>query len=144
MTDSRPNWDEYFLGIAEAVAVRADCTRRKVGAVIVDKSNRIVATGYNGAPTNWRGCTSGFCPRGRDLTIPSFEQGNSDYSDCIAVHAEANALLYSDRSSIEGGKIYITCSPCGECWKLLSNSGLQSVMWPGGFRSIQGQGGLFG
>lgn len=61
----RPGWDDYFLGIAEAVAARADCTRRQVGAVIVH-DHRIVATGYNGAAPGQPGCLSaGACPRGR-------------------------------------------------------------------------------
>lgn len=61
----RPNWDGYFLGVAEAVAVRADCTRRRIGAVIVDPDRRIVSTGYNGAPSGQPGCLSaGACPRG--------------------------------------------------------------------------------
>jgi dCMP deaminase len=63
--NGRPGWDDYFLAIAEAVAARADCTRRQVGAVIV-RDHRIVATGYNGAPPGHRGCLSaGACPRGR-------------------------------------------------------------------------------
>lgn len=64
MAPVRPSWDEYFLGIAKAVAVRADCTRRQVGAVIV-RDNRIVATGYNGGPSGGPSCLSGQCPRGQ-------------------------------------------------------------------------------
>src|SRR5690606_13137912 len=55
---SRPSWDEYFLEIAEAVSARADCSRRKVGAVIVSSDRRIVGTGYNGAPAGQPGCRS--------------------------------------------------------------------------------------
>lgn len=45
---ARPDWDTYFLGVADAVAVRADCRRRQVGAVIVSEDRRIISTGYNG------------------------------------------------------------------------------------------------
>ncbi|WP_207203789.1 deoxycytidylate deaminase [Actinomyces minihominis] len=57
-----PTWDEYFLQIAHAVAARAKCTRRKVGAVIV-LDRRIIATGYNGAPPGEVDCLEGACPR---------------------------------------------------------------------------------
>lgn len=62
----RLDWDDYYLRIADDVALRADCTRRKVGAVLVAKDNRIVSTGYNGSPPGKPGCLSdGACPRGR-------------------------------------------------------------------------------
>ena len=47
---TRPGWHDWGVGIAYAVAQRADCTRRRVGAVVFDEANRILATGYNGAP----------------------------------------------------------------------------------------------
>lgn len=51
---TRPDWDDYFLGVADAVAVRADCRRRQVGAVIVSEDRRIISTGYNGRPRGTR------------------------------------------------------------------------------------------
>lgn len=65
---NRPGWDQYFLGIAQAVSARADCTRRKVGAVIV-KDRRIVSTGYNGAASGEGSCLAGDCPRGRHYPV---------------------------------------------------------------------------
>jgi dCMP deaminase len=75
----RPGWDEYFLKIAEDVAARADCTRRQVGAVLV-KRNRVLSTGYNGAPAGEPGClTDRACPRGRHYSVvtgPNPERGS--------------------------------------------------------------------
>ncbi|HOT05791.1 MAG TPA: deaminase, partial [Atribacter sp.] len=48
--NTRPDWDEYFMSIAELVSTRSTCLRRKVGAVLV-LDRRILATGYNGAPS---------------------------------------------------------------------------------------------
>ena len=53
-----PGWDDYFLGIADAVAARAKCTRRRVGAVLTI-DHRIIATGYNGAAPGEDDCLAG-------------------------------------------------------------------------------------
>lgn len=129
---SRPDWDEYFLGIAEAVSKRADCTRSKVGAVVVDSALRIAGTGYNGAYPGGPSCLAGECPRGtksREQVVPgtSYDTG---VGACIALHAEQNALLYSSRDSRTGGTIYITREPCDGCLRMLKGSGLQrAVFW---------------
>lgn len=123
---NRPNWDDYFMGIAHAVAERSDCERSQVGAVVV-KDRRIRGTGYNGAPAGRPGCLS--CPRRRSTVAP-----NTDYSEgpgrCVAVHAEANALLYCDRADLVGATIYITREPCFDCDKLIQAAGVHSVIWP--------------
>ncbi len=126
----RPSWEEYFLHIAEAVATRADCSRRQVGAVIV-RDHRIVSTGYNGGRANGPSCLAGECPRGRQTHAerPGYAEGNNDYSDCIAIHAELNCLLFSSRAEILGGTLYCTVKPCKECWKVIGNSGLTGVVY---------------
>lgn len=132
-SSGRPCWECYFLSIADTVSLRADCRRRQHGAVIVTR-NRIVATGYNGAPAGKEGCLAGACPRG----LLSYEEVPplSGYDDgpgrCIAVHAEQNALLYSSWADVEGGTIYITGEPCATCRRLIGGSGLVRAMWPGG------------
>src|SRR5688572_16707615 len=103
------------MNIAYAVAVRSDCRRANVGAVIVDRSNRIVSTGYVGTAAGAPGCLDGACPRGQ-LTTDECVPGTS-YENCISFHAEVNALLYSDRSRHDGGTIYITRQPCDWCFK---------------------------
>lgn len=123
----RPSWDEYFLDIAKVVATRADCTRRKVGAVIV-KNNRIISTGYNGAPAGKPGClTDGACPRGK-LT---YEEQPKDvgYANCGSVHAEANAIIYAHQD-LRDATLYCTDKPCVECEKLITGAGIKTVITP--------------
>ena len=129
---TRPDWDTYFLNIAQAVARRADCSRRQVGAIIV-RRNRIVATGYNGAAAGQPGCgTEGACPRAR-LSYEQMPAGSSydtGPGSCIAVHAEANALLYADRDKCEGATIYCTEDPCGGCQRLIAGAGIDRIVIP--------------
>jgi deoxycytidylate deaminase len=122
----RPNWDEYFLGIAEAVSKRADCTRRQVGAVVV-KNRRIVGTGYNGAPAGAPGCAT--CPRATSGLPPGGDNYETGAHACVAIHAEANALLYTDRQDLIGATIYVTTNPCEQCSKLIKGAGITVVMW---------------
>ncbi len=126
---TRPDWDQYFLEIAEVVSSRADCTRAKHGAVIV-RDNRIVATGYNGAAPGEPGClTDGACPRGQKSysEVPSL---SGDYSDCISLHAEVNAIAYADRNQTHQATIYITGEPCSWCRKVIKSAGIKRIVYP--------------
>ena len=65
---NRPDWDHYFMEIAQVVARRSNCLRRQVAAVIV-KDGRIISTGYNGTPRGIRNCCDGgFCEPGSQTT----------------------------------------------------------------------------
>lgn len=131
MTDPRPDWDTYYLMIARTVSARADCTRRRVGAIIV-QGDRIVSTGYNGAPAGKPGClTAGACPRGR-LSVHDVAPGSSydtGNGACIALHAEQNAIL---RGGLDcrGATLYITDQPCDGCARLIEGSGITRVVFP--------------
>jgi len=125
---TRPSWDEYFLGIATAVAARSDCERRQVGAVVV-KGNRIMGTGYNGAPAGAPGCES--CPR-RLSTVDAFSSYDTGPGQCVAIHAEANALLYTDREDLLASTLYVTCLPCMGCMRLIRAGSVCRVVWPEG------------
>jgi dCMP deaminase len=131
----RPEWREYFLGIAKAVAARGDCTRRQVGCVIVDEHRRIVSTGYNGAPSKGPSCLAGECPRGSSTVEPgsSYDTGPGA---CVALHAELNALLYADPVRVRGGAAWITDAPCDACARILKGSGLATACWPEGFVNL--------
>lgn len=120
--DSRPSFDQYFLDIAKTVSTRSDCQRDKVGAVVVNE-RRIRSTGYNASPAGTPGCET--CPR-RTSGCPS----GSSYENCVAVHAEANALLYADRADLVGATLYITRAACYACSKLIQATGISRVVTP--------------
>lgn len=130
--DPRPTWDEYYSEIAYAVSLRADCTRRKVGAIVV-LGDRIVSTGYNGAPTGEPGClTAGACPRGR-MSKADVAPGSSydtGTGACIALHAEQNAILRAGRDT-RGATLYLTDEPCDGCTRLIKGAGFARVVYPG-------------
>ncbi|MBR5874522.1 MAG: dCMP deaminase family protein [Oscillospiraceae bacterium] len=129
---NRLNKDEYFLGIAEAVAKRSTCIRRQYGAVIV-KDDVIVSTGYNGSPRNVDNCCDvGSCWRATH-NIPHGER----YEMCQAVHAEANAIINANRADMNGATLYLVglengkriekAEPCLLCRKLIRNAQIRRV-----------------
>ena len=135
--DPRPDWGDWAMSIAEAVAARADCSRAQVGAVIMTADMRIVATGYNGAPSGTPGClTSGACPRatvGKDYGS-SYDTGPGA---CISIHAEANAIIRASWTDMEGSTLTTTKRPCDGCWKLIRATPLARVEWPGGGQALK-------
>lgn len=123
--DNRPSWDETWLDVARTISQRSRCSRAKIGAVIVSDSQRICATGYNGPAANWPhdGECINWCKRARGES-----ELDNVYDLCPAIHAEANALMYVDRSSVLNGTLYVTSAPCMQCAKLVSNSGVARVV----------------
>ena len=116
---SRVNVDSYFLQMAELVAERSTCRRRKVGCVLVDSNNHVVATGYNGVPTHFPHCLDEPC---EGATAPSGES----LEKCLAVHAEQNALLQLRSNDILTA--YLTVTPCITCAKMLANSRVKRIV----------------
>lgn len=118
-------WSEYFLGVARAVAARGDCSRRQVGAVIVDSDHRVLATGYNGTAPGGLSCLAGQCPRAA-TDVPPGSSYDTGPGACIATHAEANALLFA-RASVKGSTLYCTDQPCDGCRKLIDAAGVLTI-----------------
>lgn len=127
----RPSWDLWGLSLAEGVSLRADCTRRQVGAVILNCWHSVVAEGYNGAPAGEEGCIAGGCPRSRSDVEPgsSYDTGPGT---CIALHAEQNALLRASWADMVGSTLYVTEEPCNGCWRMLQGTPLDRVVTPAG------------
>jgi deoxycytidylate deaminase len=122
----RQSWDEYFLGIAVTTASRSNCSRRKIGAVIV-RDRRIRSTGYNGPPSGYGHCDEGACPR----AVEPASRMSFGYDNCVAIHAEANALLFTHPDERDGATLYTTSAPCFSCAKLIANSGIAEVVCGG-------------
>jgi dCMP deaminase len=99
----RPTKDEYYMNIAKEVSKRSTCTRRRFGAVIVSKSDRIVSTGYNGAIRKALDCLEiGKCMRD-ELHIKPGER----YELCKAFHAEQNAILGAGPTDRKDSVLYL-------------------------------------
>ncbi len=118
MTKSeRVDWDTYFMAIAKQVATRSTCDRKHVGAVIV-REKTILSTGYNGSVRGLPHC---------DDVGHLMENGH-----CVrTVHAEANAIAQAARNgvSVRDGEIYVTASPCFNCFKLIVNAGITKIFY---------------
>jgi dCMP deaminase len=116
MTD-RVSWNRYFMNLALQTATRSTCPRKHVGAVIV-RDKTILSTGYNGSLRGAAHCTDVGCLM--------------ENSHCVrTVHAEANALVQAARHGVrlEGAEIYVSASPCFNCFKLIANAGIQTVYY---------------
>jgi len=125
----RPSWDSYFMEITTVVAGRSTCLRRKVGAIIV-RDNRILTTGYNGAPAGLQHCLETGCLR-ESQGIPSGER----HELCRGLHAEQNALLQAALHgiSIARGTFYVTHQPCVLCAKMIVNAGIKKIVYRGDY-----------
>ena len=113
----RASWDDYFMAIARVVSSRSTCDRKFVGAVIV-RARTILSTGYNGSIRGLPHCS---------------EVGHMMENDhCVAtIHAEANAIIQAARNGvmIEGATLYVTASPCWNCFKASVNAGVGRIAY---------------
>lgn len=114
---------KQYMSLCEHIAsIFSTCGKKKYAAVLVDEYGHVVGMGYNGGPKGSEHCEDGGCPR--------FIEGSasgSNYDNCIAIHAEANALLHSDYSS-RAKILYVNGPPCFSCAKLICNSTIEKVV----------------
>lgn len=131
---SRPSKTDYYLGIAKAVAQRGTCLRRKFGAIIV-KDDRIVSTGYVGAPRGRVNC----CDRGKCFRMENNIPSGTRYELCRSTHAEMNAIINASKEEMEGATMYLVgiendgsytknADCCSMCKRTVINSGIEKVV----------------
>jgi dCMP deaminase len=126
--ENRISKDEYFIKIAEVVSLRSTCIKRRVGAVLV-KDSYILSTGYNGAPSRFKHCTSETCVR---KNLKSGEKPEL----CRGVHAEINCIIQAaiHGTSIKGNTtLYSTTYPCMSCLKMIINAGIRKLVYKEGY-----------
>ncbi|MDR2368144.1 MAG: dCMP deaminase family protein [Deltaproteobacteria bacterium] len=137
----RPDWNQYFMAIAKVVSTRSTCSSRPVGCVIA-VGNRILATGYNGAPPGATHCTD----LGRDGRIYCARRANNVPDDlklqagCHSLHAEENAIDLAHRFGVAdllpGSTLYSTLSPCIRCIGKLKRNGVARVYYELAYESV--------
>jgi dCMP deaminase len=113
----RVDWHQYFMNIAAEVASRSTCDRKHVGAVIV-RDKTILSTGYNGSVRGLPHCDD----------VGHMMEDNH----CVAtIHAEANAIIQAAKNGVrvDGADIYITASPCWNCFKIVTNAGIKNIYY---------------
>ena len=117
MTKSRVSWKNYFMNIAHEVSTRSTCDRKHVGAVIV-RAKTILSTGYNGSIKGLPHCDDIGC---------EMVDGH-----CVrTTHAEANAIVQAAKNGIQinNTEIFVTASPCYDCFKLIANAGIKTIYY---------------
>lgn len=133
---NRIDKENYYLDIAETVASRATCLRKKYGSVIVNH-DQIISTGYCGAPRGRVNCCDlGYCTKKK--YFPDLRHGG--YDACRSVHSEQNAIISASRQEMLGSTLYLVgyradtheyeegAAPCLMCRKLIINSGIKTVI----------------
>ncbi len=118
----RPDWDSYFLKIANAVSERSTCDRAMVGCVLV-LEKRILTTGFNGSPAGQPHC---------DEVGHLIVEGH-----CVrTIHAETNAIIQAALHGVstKGATCYVTHFPCMNCAKVLVNAGIVRLVYSVSYR----------
>ena len=116
------NWDDYFMNVAFLSAQRSKDPNKQVGACIVGPDNVILGIGYNGFP---RGCSDAKLPWAKK----SKREDELDTKYPYVCHAEMNAVMNKNQSSICGSTMYVTMFPCNECSKIMIQAGIKEVVY---------------
>ena len=137
--------DEYYLGIALAVAKKSTCLKKQYGAIIV-KNDQVLATGYNGPVRGEPHCTK--------CTKVSSDKDMLEYSSCPACHAEMNAIISASRNEMLGATLYLAgyitstgeenlnVEPCEICLRLIKNAGIDRVVTNNGVLYVRDSNGI--
>lgn len=114
--------DLQFMRLAiDSAEIFSTCGKRQYACYITDKKDRIVGFGYNGGPRGSVHCKDGGCPR-----LQENSPSGSSYSNCIAVHAETNAIA---NSIGQGTNLYVNGTPCHDCAKIITSTDIKRLIY---------------
>jgi len=121
----RPDWDDYFLEIADAVSQRATCDRGKSGCILT-RHNRILVSGYVGSPPGFDHCDE----VGHEMKTVTHDDGTTSEHCVRTIHAEQNAICQAGLNgvNINGSTLYIRMTPCRVCAMMLISCGIKRVV----------------
>ena len=119
---------KYMKWSLQGADLFSTCSKAQYLAIILDTHGRVVGTGYNGVPSGMKHCVDGGCPRVVN-NVPSGTPYDYGPGLCYAIHAEANAILHSDRTARLDGTIYVGGVPCFGCAKQIASSGLGRLVY---------------
>ena len=112
--EKQKSWDEYFINIAEAVALKSKDPSSKMGCVIVDPKKRVVSLGYNGLV------------QGSDESKLTLSERPMKYY--FAIHSEMNAVLFA-RQDLTGCTVYNRVATCENCLKYCLQAGIKRFVY---------------
>ena len=109
------------MRLAQVAALRSNCSKRKVAAIIV-RDRRVISTGYNGTPRGTLNCFEGGCPRCNNLA-----DSGTKLDECLCSHGEENAIVQAAYHgvSVKDSTLYTTFAPCLMGTKRSSYSGIR-------------------
>lgn len=109
------SWDGYYLDGARWAATKSKDPSTKVGALLVSRHNRVIASGFNGL-------------------APGVEDAderlrNREVKYALTIHAEENALLSVSREQAQGATMYVCGAPvCERCMSRMIAMGVSRVV----------------
>ena len=149
-SNSNPTLKETLMAAAYISGRRSKCIKRKVGAVITDKYDRIISSGFNGVPLGLQECKTSFGECYRDQKrielgsrIASQLKGKNEYAStvvrenikllelCRALHGEESAILNLVGRSVDLSEVtmYVTTYPCNLCANKIVQTGIGKVVY---------------
>lgn len=108
----------------QGAKIFSTCGKKQYMAIIVDPDGKVLGIGYNGGPSGYQHCIDGGCPR-----LKQNSKSGSIYDNCIAIHAETNAISHCDWGQRKDCSLYVNGPPCFSCAKIITNSGITKVFY---------------
>ena len=119
----KPHEKKWLTALDGMAKIFSTCAKRQYASVVLAPNKRVIGFGYNGSPPGMGHCVDGHCPR-----LHENSASGSNYDTCIAQHAEAGALLWSDPAQRNGSTLIVNGPPCMGCAKLIASSGISRVV----------------